>query len=238
MSGSLLRTGGSAGFFDFGSACFRDADLVRPGCCRLTSCFRSYSDWNTSSASVMIFASGSRFVYVSSQVLVGCLISGIGGRFSPLGEGCGEFRDSEGAGDGFREDGSSVPATLGSGDGRLPEFDGILSWTGRGEMGTFQMTASSGSSSSSSSHSASLSFTVLRFASCHDCLRELNDGEGKTSFRELLRDRVRGAEGNLWLFAGDGDRDERCGAARLMVVSVGADGDVRAFLDIFPGAAS
>jgi hypothetical protein len=105
-------------------------------------------------------------------------------------------------------------------------------------MGTFQMTASSGSSSSSSSHSASLSFTVLRFASCHDCLRELNDGDGKTSFRELLRDSVRGAEGNFWLFAGEGDRDERCGAARLMVVSVGAEGDVRALLDIFPGAAS
>jgi hypothetical protein len=106
-------------------------------------------------------------------------------------------------------------------------------------MGTFQMTASSGSSSSpSSSHSASLSFTVFRFASCQDCLREAIEGEGKTSFLELLRDSVRGAEGNFALLAGDGDRDERCGAARLMVVSVGADGDVKPLLDNFPGAAS
>jgi hypothetical protein len=106
-------------------------------------------------------------------------------------------------------------------------------------MGTFQMTASSGSSSSpSSSHSASLSFTVFRLASCHDCLRELIEGEGRTSFRELLRESVRGEEGNFELLAGDGDRDERCGAARLMLVSVGADGDVRALLDGFPGAAS
>jgi hypothetical protein len=106
-------------------------------------------------------------------------------------------------------------------------------------MGTFQMTASSGSSSSpSSSHSASLSFTVFRFASCQDCLREVIEGEGKTSFLELLRDSVRGAEENFALLAGDGDRDERCGAVRLMVVSVGADGDVKPLLDSFPGAAS
>jgi hypothetical protein len=187
----------------------------------------------------MIFASGSRFVYVSSQVLVGCLTSCVGGENSLFGEGCGEYRDNEGAGDGFLEDGSIVPATLGSGDGRLLQLDGVRSCTGRGEMGTFQMTASSGSSSSSSlSHSASRSFRVLRFASCHDCLRELSDGEGRTSFRELFRDSVRGAEVNVELFAGDGDRDERCGAARLMELSEGADGDVRALLDIFPGAAS
>jgi hypothetical protein len=126
MSGSLLRTGGSAALFDFGSGCFRDDDLVSPGCCRLTSCFRSYSDWNTSSASVIIFASGSRFVYVSSQVLVGCLMSCVGGEFSLFGEGIGECRDIDGAGDGFREDGSIVPATLGSGDGKLL-FDGVRS---------------------------------------------------------------------------------------------------------------
>jgi hypothetical protein len=106
--------------------CFRDDDLVSPGCCRLTSCFRSYSDWNTSSASVIIFASGSRFVYVSSQVLVGCLMSCVGGEFSLFGEGIGECRDIDGAGDGFREDGSIVPATLGSGDGKLL-FDGVRS---------------------------------------------------------------------------------------------------------------
>jgi hypothetical protein len=74
----------------------------------------------------MIFASGSRFVYVSSQVLVGCLMSCVGGELSLFGEGIGECRDIEGAGDGFREDGSIVPATLGSGDGKLL-FDGVRS---------------------------------------------------------------------------------------------------------------
>jgi hypothetical protein len=97
----------------------------------------------------------------------------------------------------------------------------------------FQMTASSGSSSSSSSHSASLSFTVLRFASCHDCLRALTEGEGNTSsVRELFRESVRGAE--VCVLEGDGDRDERRGAARLMVCNEGADGDVNPRL-IFPG---
>jgi hypothetical protein len=107
-------------------------------------------------------------------------------------------------------------------------------------MGTFQMTASSGNSSSSSSHSASLSLTVLRFASCHDCRLELNDGEGSTSrvFRELFRESVRGAEANLCGFEGDGDRDVRLGAERLMLVSDGADGDEKPLLSCLPGAAS
>tara|TARA_R110002003_G_scaffold97_37_gene8051 strand:+ start:138 stop:482 length:345 start_codon:yes stop_codon:yes gene_type:complete len=106
-------------------------------------------------------------------------------------------------------------------------------------MGTFIMIASSGSSSSSSSHSASLSLTVLRFESCHDCLLELNEGEGSTSMlRELLRERVRGDEGNLCVFEGDGDREDLLGAARLMLVRDGADGDVKPLLSGFPGAAS
>lgn len=96
------------------------------------------------------------------------------------------------------------------------------------------MTASSGSSSSSSSHSASLSFTVLRFASCHDCLRALTEGEGKTSnVLELFLESVRGAE--VCALEGDGDRDERRGAARFMVCNDGADGDTNPLL-IFPGA--
>lgn len=96
------------------------------------------------------------------------------------------------------------------------------------------MTASSGSSSSSSSHSASLSLTVLRFASCHDCLRALSEGEGRTSsVRELFRESVRGAE--VCVLEGEGDREERRGAARVMVCKEGADGDVKP-LRIFPGA--
>ena len=103
----------------------------------------------------------------------------------------------------------------------------------------FQMTASSGSSSSSSSHSASLSLTVFRFASCHDCLLEFNPGEGKTSmFRELFRDNVRGADGNLCEFEGEGEREERFGADRPMLLRVGADGDVKPLLICLPGAAS
>ena|SRR5690242_15442577 len=100
-------------------------------------------------------------------------------------------------------------------------------------MGMFQMTASSGSSSSSSSHSASLSFTVLRFASCHDCLRALIEGEGRTSrVRELFRDSVCAAD--VCVLEGEGDREERRGAARLMVCSEGAEGEVKP-LRILPG---
>jgi hypothetical protein len=122
----------------------------------------------------------------------------------------------------------------------LPLLDGVRSCTGRGEMGTFQINASSGSSSSpSSSHSASLSFTVLRFASCHDCLRAFTDGDGMTSiFRELFRDNVRDAMGDLAALEGEGERDERFGAARPRVVRVGADGDVKPLRNCLPGAAS
>lgn len=101
------------------------------------------------------------------------------------------------------------------------------------------MKASSGNSSSpSSSHSASLSFTVLRFESCHDCRLEFTDGDGKTSFRELLRDSVRGPVGDLAVFEGEEERDEWFGAARLRVVRVGADGEVKPLLNCFPGAVS
>jgi hypothetical protein len=151
-----------------------------------------------------------------------------------------ECRDDLGAGEGFLDNGCgwNALATSGFGEGRLPLLDGVRSCIGRGEIGTFQIKASSGSSSSpSSSHSASLSFTVLRLASCHDCRREFKPGEGKTSFRELFRDSVRGTAGD---FAddGEGERDERFGAARLRVVRVGADGDVKPRLNCLPGALS
>lgn len=105
-------------------------------------------------------------------------------------------------------------------------------------MGTFQMTASSGSSSSSSSHSASLSFTVFLLESCHDCLLEPKPGDGKTSFRELLRDNVRGPEADLCVFEGDGEREERWGAARLRLESEGTEGEVKPLLACLPGAES
>jgi hypothetical protein len=101
------------------------------------------------------------------------------------------------------------------------------------------MTASSGSSSSSSSHSASLSFTVFRFESCHDILLEFRPGDGNASiFRELFRESVRCPEADLCVCAGDGDREERWGAARLRLLSDGTDGDVKPLLACFPGADS
>jgi hypothetical protein len=180
-------------------------------------------------------------VYVSVQVLVGCLTSCVGGELSLVNEpeeGCGEYRDIDGAGDGLREVDSIAPAMLGFGDGRLPLLEGVRSWTGRGEMGMFQITASSGSSSSSSSHSASLSLRVFRFESCHDCLLEFSPGDGNSIFRELFRDNVRDCVGNFCAFEGEGDRDDLFGADRPMVVSVGAEGDVKPLLICFPGAAS
>lgn len=106
-------------------------------------------------------------------------------------------------------------------------------------MGMFQTTASSGNSSSSSSHSASLSLTVFRFESCHDCRLALREGDGKTSmFRELRLERVRGAAEKEWALDGEGDREERFGAESDMVVSEGTEGEVKPLRSCFPGAAS
>jgi hypothetical protein len=128
---------------------------------------------------------------------------------------------------------------LGFGDGGLPHVDGVLSCTGRGEIGILYIIASSGKSSSSSSHSASRSFTVFRFVSCHDCLLEFSPGEGKAlRFRELFRDSVRGPEGKVSVLEGEGEREERLGAARLRLVSEGADGDVKPLRIFLPGAMS
>lgn len=195
ISGSLFRTGGSVGFLVFGTVWLIDADLASPGCCLVISCFRSYSDWNSSSASVSFLASASNAVYVSAHVV--CGIGDFGD--TPLLDtfGDGSLWCTEGAGDGFAED-SAVP---GSGDvwGVLSPVQGTgdRSCVGRGDIGIFQMTASSGTSSSSSSHSASLSLTVFRFESCQDCLLEAKLGDGKTSFRELLRESVRDPERDL-----------------------------------------
>jgi hypothetical protein len=115
---------------------------------------------------------------------------------------------------------------------------GDRSCVGRGDIGTFQMTASSGSSSSSSSHSASLSLRVFRFESCHDCLLEFSPGDGNSIFRELFRESVRGPEADLCVLDGEGDREEREGAARLKLLSDGTDGDVKPLLACFPGAES
>jgi hypothetical protein len=101
------------------------------------------------------------------------------------------------------------------------------------------MTASWGSSSSSSSHSASLSFTVFRFESCHDALLEFSPGDGNASmFRELFRESVRCPGIGLCVCDGDGDREERWGAARLRLLSDGTEGDVKPLLACVPGAES
>lgn len=188
------------------------------------------------------FASASSVVYVVCQVCVRWRLNGWdGGRSSlssGIGGGCDEARRSEGAGEVFAESEFSLDEVgrlmrgLGS-LGGLPQDEaaGDRSCTGRGEMGTFQMMASSGSSSSpSSSHSASRSFAVFLAVVCHDCLLAfMGVLEGEISWvRELLRERVRGAEVNdLCEFAGEGERDRRPGAARLeTLLSIGAEGDV------------
>ena len=106
-------------------------------------------------------------------------------------------------------------------------------------MGTFQMTASSGNSSSSSSHSASRSFTVLRAVCCHDWRRATIEGVGETSrVRELLRERLRWTEGT-WGLEGEGERERRTGACRLVIfASEGADGEEKPLLICLPGACS
>lgn len=159
-----------------------------------------------------------------------------------MGEGgCGEDGEIEGAGEVFSEDACPVLASVEIWFGLSPDVDraGDRSWAGRGEMGTFQMTASSGNSSSSSSHSASLSLTVFLFVSCHDCRLVLSEGEGNMSMlRELRRERVRGAEEAECALDGEGEREERLGAARLMLARDGAEGDVKPLRDSFPGAES
>lgn len=187
-----------------------------------------------------IRASGSSAVYVSAHVF--CCASGCGDTplLETFGEGVlWEWRDMGGAGEVLDDDDSIVP---GCGDvwGEFSPIQdaGDRSCVGRGDMGMFQMTASSGSSSSSSSHSASRSLTVFRFVSCHDCRLDASPGEGKTSFRELLRERVRGPEEDLWVLDGDGDREVRCGAARLRLPRDGTEGEVKPLLACFPGAAS
>jgi hypothetical protein len=155
-----------------------------------------------------------------------------------------ETRDTEGAGEVLEdlEGGGTNTSGLGEAKGGLSPIQdsGERSIVGRGEMGIFQMTASSGSSSSSSSsHSASLSLRVFLFESCHDCLLEPSAGEGKTSFRELLRDRVRGAVEDLCVLDGDGEREERAGAARLRLEREGTEGEVKPRLACcLPGADS
>jgi hypothetical protein len=57
-------------------------------------------------------------------------------------------------------------------------------------------------------------------------------------FLELLRDSVCDADGAVCIFDGDGEREDRFGAERLMLVSVGAEGDVKPLRICFPGAAS
>jgi hypothetical protein len=125
--------------------------------------------------------------------------------------------------------------------GGLPQEDGAgdRSCTGRGDMGTFHMKASSGTSSSSSSHSASRSLVVFRAPACQDCLRGpiADDGDTSRVRDELFRERVRGAEVYDCDFAGEGVRDRRVGAAR--VAREGAEGDEKPRLLLcFPGACS
>lgn len=198
-------------------------------------------------------ASASSVPYVSSHVdvFVGWRLRAASWfSFSGCGEGgCDAERRSDRAGDVFAEYGSPrcevgrLVAGLVSVWGGLPHEEGAgeRSCAGRGEMGTFQMTASSGSSSSSSSHSASRSLTVLRVAVCHDCLLEAIEGVGETSrFRELLRDRERCEEDEegSGLF-GEGDLERRTGACRLvMFAREGADGEEKPLRICFPGACS
>lgn len=115
--------------------------------------------------------------------------------------------------------------------GGLPAVDalGDRSFGGRGDIGTFQITASSGSSSSaSSSHSASRSLAVLRVPCCQDCRRELFEETDETSrFLELLRERERGADENTGecRFEGEGERDCRP-LLGMVLLREGAEGDV------------
>jgi (2Fe-2S) ferredoxin len=78
----------------------KDADRVRPGCCLEISCFRSFSDWNSSSFPVRNLASVSSAVYVSTHVF--CCVADCGDTplLETFGEGVlWETRDTEGAGE-------------------------------------------------------------------------------------------------------------------------------------------
>jgi hypothetical protein len=115
--------------------------------------------------------------------------------------------------------------------GRLGLRDASRSCGGRGEIGTFQMTASSGSSSSKSLISSSSSFTVFR-PGCHDCLLLVRPIEGLGVPRlELLEDRTeRGDRGDdVYAFIGEVDLDRFAFAIRFGRNVVG--GFVRRFLD-------
>lgn len=58
-------------------------------------------------------------------------------------------------------------------------------------------------------------------------------------FRELFRDSVRGAAGKVRLCEGEGERERRAGAARLVILaSDGAEGEVKPLFSCFPGACS
>lgn len=73
------------------------------------------------------FASGSRAVYVSSQVFVRCRESDSGGEFSRargFGEGSRGERRKDGAGETLAELGPGGMAVLGSGEKGLPDMDG------------------------------------------------------------------------------------------------------------------
>ena len=127
--------------------------------------------------------------------------------------------------------------------GGLPAVEGAgdRSCAGLGEMGTFQMIASSGNSSSSSSHSASRSLAVLRAVCCHDWRRSraVIEGVGETSsLRELERESERAAEENACDFEGEGEREDRVGAAGDKLASEGAEGEVNPRLTDLPGALS
>lgn len=126
------------------------------------------------------------------------------------------------------ESGLSALSELGEGsiDGEAAA-DALRSCGGRGDMGTFQITASSGTSSSESWHSSSNSAVDLRFG-CQELRRGLRTGEGPDRTRGVLEGIDIGDSGQLPGCVGDGDLD-RCFFARVMA-SEGAEGLVRPLL--------
>jgi hypothetical protein len=115
--------------------------------------------------------------------------------------------------------------------GRLGLRDASRSCGGRGEMGTFQMTASSGNSSSKSFISSSSSFTVFR-PGCHDCLLLGGPIGGLgVPWLELLEDRTERADRgeDAYVVTGEVDLDLFAFAMRLGRYVLGGFG--RRFLD-------